>query len=703
MSRPILAEYCRAGWALVPIPRGRKGPIAPGWQASREACVTVPEVAAQLDDGIGLCHAYSGTCALDIDDVELARKWLKAHGISLDALWNAPDAVRISSGRPNHGKLLYRLGKPICSKKIVEGKFNILDFRCGTRVGTTCQDVLPPTIHPDTKKPYAWDYADDSIGHWSCLPQLPADVKAIWEGLVAAPEGAVPEATQRAPTPSKLGPARRMLYDNDPDCDRERWVEIGMILHHTSAGGLDGLDLWDEWSARSKKYQGRPELETIWRGFRPDAQNPVTINSLRVDTAAEIEEFSPVTEAMVAAAQMPMPKASVASAIKDVMNQLRRDKMGKAMPILPNLMPILSVPELCGQHLAYDEFKDMLVCAPAGTNEWRPIRDTDYTATRLWLENAANFLPVGKDLVRDAIYYIAEAHRMDTAQNWLTSLKWDGKPRVRNFLPLYLGTIATEYEYAVGEYIWTALAGRVMDPGCQADMAMILIGPQGIGKSQGIKAMAPSPDQYAEIRLDESDEAIARKIRGVLIGELAELRGVQSELLRTKAFITRTHEKWVPKYVEFATTFARRIVFIGTTNEDEILVDEEERRWLPVRTAGVDVAGIRRDCEQLWAEAVILWMERGVNWKGAQELAKDEHPQYRVLDNWAEIVERWIAEHKGEKIFRTEDVMLQAVGLDSRHVTRAHQLRVGSIMKQLGYKSATKREGNKVFRIWAQT
>src|SRR5258708_18225210 len=158
--------------------------------------------------------------------MELAGKWLRERGVSLSALWDAPDAVRINSGRLNRGKLLYRLKIPICSKKIIENKFNIIDFRCGTRANTTCQDVLPPSIHPETKKPYAWAYADDTIGHWSNPPQLPANVKALWESLIAAPDVSGPAPMPVAPKSSELGRARRMLYDNHPDCDRYRWVEF---------------------------------------------------------------------------------------------------------------------------------------------------------------------------------------------------------------------------------------------------------------------------------------------------------------------------------------------------------------------------------------------------------------------------------------------------------------------------------------------
>ena len=697
MTRPILAEYVHQGWVLVPFALGQKGPLSVGWQL-RENCIDDPEVAAELDGNIGLAHAYSGTCAIDIDDMDASRRWLAGYDIDLDALWNSPTAVRLSSGRTNRGKLIYRMPTVLPSKKVVENKLNIIDFRCGNRSGTTVQDVLPPSIHPNTGKPYVWQYGDEDIGHWSALPEIPAELYALWERLVSTP--AVVEGTVIPAGSHNMGKARALLFDNDPSCDRERWVEIGMALHHESSGGLDGLDLWNEWSARSEKYVGRHDLETVWRSFHYDVDSPITINSLRVDTAAEIEEFEPV----VYDANDPVSTKPTPSALAEITNSLRRDKTGHALAILPNVTAVLSVPEISGQHIAYDSFTDLLVCANYGTNLWRPIKDTDYTATRLWLENTGHFYPVSKDLVRDTIYYIAEGNTVDTAQQWLASLVWDGMPRVRNFFPLYMGTIATEYEYACGEYIWSALAGRVMEPGCQADMVPILVGAQGIGKTRGIQAMSPDPKHYLEINLEDDDEKLARKMRGALIGEIAELRGLKNaDLEQIKAFITRCHERWVPKYVEFATTYARRVVFIGTTNEEEFLADVENRRFLPLRISMVDVDAIKRDRDQLWAEALQMWMERGICWGKAQELAKENQDDYKIVDNWADLVAQWLAEHPDTPLLRTHDVMVQAIGLDIRHVTRTHELRVGRMLTELGYVRDTKRDKTgKNVRVWVK-
>ena len=84
-----IAALIESGLALVPIPRGQKMPISPGWNR-RESVITSPADARKLIGmNVGLAHAYSTptpTCALDIDDGKAAIRWLDNEGIDLKAL-----------------------------------------------------------------------------------------------------------------------------------------------------------------------------------------------------------------------------------------------------------------------------------------------------------------------------------------------------------------------------------------------------------------------------------------------------------------------------------------------------------------------------------------------------------------------------------------------------------------------------------------
>lgn len=75
-----------------------------------------------------------------------------------------------------------------------------------------------------------------------------------------------------------LEQARRAVDQLDPDLDFEAWLRVGMALHHEL--GPQGLDLWDQWSARGSKYKGTDNLLTHWRTFGRGRGQAVTMRSV---------------------------------------------------------------------------------------------------------------------------------------------------------------------------------------------------------------------------------------------------------------------------------------------------------------------------------------------------------------------------------------------------------------------------------------
>lgn len=697
-GRVELADYCAAGWHLVPIPLGSKGPLTPGWN-KREQCIADPAIAEWLDGNIGLAHAYSGTCAIDVDDMGKATEWLAARKVDLHALLNAPDAVRIES-RPGRAKLLYKLPVPFPS-------FNVggLEFRCAAANGMTVQDVLPPSIHPETGEPYRWAGA-----HWSLLPPLPGDLANVWQSLIGPAREKVANPIKKSRATREDYPRlRALLEQHSPDADYQDWIAVGMALHYETQGSDAGLALWNAWSSPGKKYKGIGDLETHWRSFRTDHDNPRTLASLRAETPAEPFDFPDLT-LVPAPERTPPPalggpmraqqSAGAREHALEAMRSLRRSKMGTIEARISNIVAVLGVPEVAGVDLAFDEFQDALMVAARGSEQWRPLADADYVQMRVWLETAGNCDPIAQEMIRQAAMLVAERNKMDTAKIWLEALRWDGVERIERFCPMYIGTADSPYTRAVGLYWWTALAGRVADPGCQADMVPVLIGRQGCGKSRSVQAIVPSPEHYVEIRLDEPDDTIARKCRGVLIGELAEMRGLRAaDLDRVKAFVTRRQERWTPKYKEFATNYPRRFLIVGTTNDEEFLPsDTEHRRWLPLHTSSVNVDAIVQDREQLWAEALVRYTVDGVHWSLADVLATEARAAACGEDGWQDAIVSWLMDSSAQ--VKMQDILVNAIGLDSRTVTRSHELRVARILRGLGYERKTAWVEGRAAKVW---
>lgn len=343
--------------------------------------------------------------------------------------------------------------------------------------------------------------------------------------------------------------------------------------------------------------------------------------------------------------------------------------------------------------LRLDTFKDELMVSTYGKSEWRTFTDEDYSKIRLKLESLG-LSSVTKELVKDAVRLVAQDNSFDSAIEWLTNQvpAWDGVNRIETFTNKYFGTEDTPYSRALGLYMWTSLAGRVLQPGIKADMVPILVGEQGTGKSTGIEAIAPAPEFFTEISFTEKEADQSRKMRGHLVGEIAELRGINSrEVEAIKAFITRTHERWVPKYREFIISYPRRIFFMGTTNESNFLSDDTgNRRWLPIKVGTVSVEEIKKNCLQLWAEARDTFLESGIEFRAVEKLSKDEHSEYMIVDPWANTIQEWLSLNRIEEI-TTHSILKECLEFLDRNIDRKSEMRAGKALRYLGFVKKQKR------------
>ena len=260
------------GWRLCSIPSGSKSPVAEGWNRAENSLS-----GDQIPPGwnAGLVHAWSGTVAVDIDDMEEAQALLAVQGIDLLALFDADNAVIIDSGVSGHGKLLFAMpaGLILPSKKIVINKKNIIDFRQGTSLGTSAQDVLPPSKHPSGSI-YRWA----GKGDWRRLPQIPAQLLAFWQSLLEQEQQRTTPLEGHA-TPASMAEVREALFAIDPSCDRTTWVQVGMALQ--TIGEVNqcpeiAYQLWFDWSSGSaEKFKPR-EMAGQWKSFKP---RPAGINA----------------------------------------------------------------------------------------------------------------------------------------------------------------------------------------------------------------------------------------------------------------------------------------------------------------------------------------------------------------------------------------------------------------------------------------
>jgi predicted P-loop ATPase len=221
----------------------------------------------------------------------------------------------------------------------------------------------------------------------------------------------------------------------------------------------------------------------------------------------------------------------------------------------------------------------------------------------------------GSQFTFDALKVICLDRIFDPVLDYLDGLQWDGVPRLDRWLIDYCGADETELNRAIGRKMLVAAVRRVRCPGCKFDYIVVLESEkQGIGKSTMLKTLAGAENfSDAEIiGLDKKEQQ--ESVQGIWIYEIGELEGMhKSDVTRIKLFASKTIDAARPAYGRSRVDRPRRCIFVATTNEDTYLRDTTgNRRFWPVKLHGVipgklrmiDLAGIERDRDQLWAEAV---------------------------------------------------------------------------------------------------
>jgi predicted P-loop ATPase len=524
---------------------------------------------------------------------------------------------------------------------------------------------------------------DHALGiEWKASPSVPKLEKPVRDVVSSAPSGNI----------ERLVDALSAIPNDGDGLDYDAWRNVIFGIHHATNGSAEGKRIAHEFSARSAKYDKAFLDKNVWRHIKSDRPNAITERTI-LDMARDAGWAEDVTEdfEVVEAEVITMPNGAPAPAAPRQLD-FTRHRDGDILATIRNTVAAVGEPTFCGFVIGFDDFRDEIMFH-RGDHQWESFLDEHYVELRIALARR-RFKEVGRDLIRDAVHKVAKDNRFDSARVWLDSLSWDGVSRVETFLSTYFGVTDSDYARAVSLYMWSAIAGRVIAPGIKCDMVPILVGDQGLGKSSAVAAMVPSVEYFTEISFHEKDDDNSRKIRGKLIAEIGELRGLHTkELESIKAFITRTNEHWIPKFKEFSTTFPRRLIFIGTTNRDEFLADSTgNRRWLPVTVGSVDVEGIKRDRDQLWAEGAALFTVEGVMWQKAENLAEQVHENHTISDSWESTINGWLfsEDHFGivpmqKGYVTTEEILSGALGVPVSQHRRPEQMRVADVMKSLGF------------------
>ncbi|WGV57807.1 virulence-associated E family protein [Brevibacillus brevis] len=253
-------------------------------------------------------------------------------------------------------------------------------------------------------------------------------------------------------------------------------------------------------------------------------------------------------------------------------------------------------------------------------------------------------------VIQNAFTEVVHKNTFHPIKSYLESGVWDGVERVERLFTVYLGAPDTHYVRQVTRKMLLAAVARLYRPGCKFDQMLVLVGPQGAGKSSLLAKLGR--EWFSDsLRTFENKEAGEHLQSGWIfeIGELSAMK--KTEVEEVKAFLSKTEDRYRVAYDRQVTEFPRKCVFFGTTNTRDFLRDATgNRRFWPIEVAPerAELSHWTHLTEevvsQIWAE-VLCWFKAGETLELDQEACEEaerKQAAHMESDSREGLIQEWL-------------------------------------------------------------
>jgi predicted P-loop ATPase len=664
-------------WGFVAVD-GRKRAYQDDWTNNP---LTKEQLTAELRSGsakaIGvLCGVPSGGLLFLDHDGKSASNLLTEWGCPLSSL---PRSWVVKSGRDGRMQIIYRVPEQywaeIRTRKFktgvmdAEGKPEQVELRWNG-----CQSVVAGA-HPQTS------------GYYWVKNHAPGD-----RPIAEAPLCLIEKMLKPAPEPQRPAPLALVEVVN-PQADAERarsylaalspsraddyddWLEIGMALH--SVGDDSLLDDWEQWSAQSSKHKPSDCLRK-WRSFK---KSGITLGTLG-DLAKKDGWRSSRRE----------PSKAV----------IRKQPEERSDDPAPARAQMLSKPEKLetAELLVFLRERSGSIRYNIFTQQIEVNGEVLEGADRYYLKLAELGYKVGKELALDCLVQVANENPYDPVALYLNHV-------ADTVEPAYVDRLATTYlrpcDEAIreptiyDEMLKRTLIGavaRVFHPGHKHDTACVLMGDQGTYKSSFWQCLGGQFFSDALGDISSKDDIMV--LHRSWIMEWAELDHITNRKHsgQVKAFLSQAVDLFRVPYGKAVESFPRRGIIVGTTNKTTgFLVDETGNRrfWVipTTKTAQdqIDTASLMLERDAIWSGIVRLYRQGETNRLPAEMESRinEENTTYVIESPWRTAIQDYLATHSSTELVTTEAILTKAISKPLERQTRADQMQVASILKDLGW------------------
>lgn len=321
----------------------------------------------------------------------------------------------------------------------------------------------------------------------------------------------------------------------------------------------------------------------------------------------------------------------------------------------------------------------------------QPFTDGMASEEQCWIQE--NLLPmVSKGIVDDSLRALPDQPKWQRNLLIESLSPWDGKPRLETMFIDGWGATDSDYVRAVGRNWLTSAMARANEPGCKVDTVLVLIGDQGIGKSQSL-ALIGGP-YYVETHSQTHDKDFLMALhRGWLI-DMAELGSMNHNIVeQVKGIISTPSDSFRPPYGKSVVEMKRHSIICGTTNEDQFLRDPTgNRRFWPIECGDIDLDWIEKNRAQLYAEAQHRYISKEKWWimpasaAAYQQARMETHPwdmQLRMALGGSNAMRIISVRGTGYR-FITNEELLTSVGLEINMRKSHHYRDLALCVKRVG-------------------
>lgn len=316
-----------------------------------------------------------------------------------------------------------------------------------------------------------------------------------------------------------------------------------------------------------------------------------------------------------------------------------------------------------------------------------------------YFQHNLGFDKVHHRLIFSCIQALAKKNAKSPMLNWIRAQVWDGQPRLDTWMSRLWGVDDSPYYREIASKWLIAACARQDRPGTKIDWILIVVGPQGVGKTSmpGILFQGNDLVLYGE-QNDKDFHMLLHSSLVICFDELDSFGKKESSTL--KAMITRHTDQFRPPYGASVEIFPRRFSLYGCGNRAEFLQSDPSgyRRYpiIEVRQL-LKFAQLEQERGQLWAEAWARYKSGGVRYWEVDG-ASEHSAQYSIADPLGDQILNWVAAQcLNRAATNVRDGMLYfnipmlLLGLNREHDSRnTNVLRdVGNLLCHYGMKKGT--------------